>query len=81
MRLRRLEYCDSDFSNRKLICSLSPKKHYVIFSVTLKLYIKRGMKVTKLHRAIRFETKSMIAEDIHFNQTQRTAAVKNTMQM
>ena len=54
MRLRRLYYGDSDPSSRKLICSLLSKKRYVVFSETLKFYIKRGMKVTKLHRAIRF---------------------------
>ena len=46
----------------------------MVFSETLKFYIERGMKVTKLHRAIRFETKAMLADYIQFNTTQRTAA-------
>ena len=74
LRLRRLYYGDSDPSSRKLICSLLPKKRYVVFSETLKFYIERGMKVTKLHRAIRFETKAMLADYIQFNTTQRSAA-------
>ena len=49
MRLRRLYYGDSDPFSRKHICSLFTKKRYVVFSETLKFYIERGMKVTKLH--------------------------------
>ena len=77
MRLHRLYYGDSDPLSRKLICSLLPKKHYVVFSETLMFYIERGLKVTKLHRTIRFETKAMLAEYIQFNTTQRTAAGKD----
>ena len=54
-----------------------PKTRYVVFSETLKFYIERGMKVTKLHRAIRFETKAMLADYIQFNTTQRTIAGKD----
>ena len=77
MRLRRLYYGDSDPFSRKLICSLLPKKRYVIFSETLKFYIERGTKVTKLHRAIRFETKAMLADNIQFNKSQRSIAGKD----
>ena len=77
MRLRRLNYGDSDPSSRKLIYSILSKKHYVIFSETLTFYIERGIEVTKLHRAIRFETKTMLAEYIQFNTTQRYAAGKD----
>ena len=77
MRLRRMYYSDSDPSSRKLICSLLPKKHYVVFSETLKFYIERGMKVTKLHRAIRFESKEMLTDYIQLNTTQRSAAGKD----
>ena len=77
MRLRRLYYGNSDPFSRKLICSLFLKKHYVVFSETLKFYIDRGIKVTKLHRAIRFETKEMLANYIQFNTTQRTAVGKD----
>ena len=39
-------------------------------------YIERGMKATKLHRAIRFEVKAMLAVYIQFNTNQRAAAEK-----
>ena len=77
LRLQRPYYGDRDSFSRKLICSLLPKKRYVVFSETLKFYIERGMKVTKLHRAIRFESKAMLANYIKFNTTQRTAAGKD----
>ena len=54
LRLRRLYYGDSEPYSRKLVCSLLPKKHYVVFSETLKLYIEAGMKVMKLHRGIQY---------------------------
>ena len=54
LRLRRLFfYGDSEPFPRKLVCSLLPKTHYVVFSETLKFYLERGMKVMKVHRAIR----------------------------
>jgi hypothetical protein len=74
MRLRRLYYGDSEPFSRKLVCSLLPKKKYVVYSETLKFYIERGMKVTKLHRGMRFETKACLAEYIKFNTDQRAAA-------
>ena len=55
LRLRRLYYGDSEPFSRKLLCSLLAKTHYVVFSKTLKSYLERGMKVTKVHRANRFE--------------------------
>ena len=64
LRLRRLYYGDSEPFSRKLVCSLLPKRNYVLFSETLKFYIERGMKVTKLHRSICFEVKAMLAEYI-----------------
>ena len=77
LRLRRLYYGDSEPFSRKLVCSLLPKMHYVVFSETLKFYLERGMKVTKVHRAIRFEVKAMLAAYIKFNTDQRAAAGKD----
>ena len=77
IRLCRLYYGDSDPLSQKLICSLLSKIRYVVFSEMLKFYIERGMKVTKLYRAICFETKAMLAEYIQFNTTQRIAAGNN----
>ena len=73
LRLRRLYYGNSEPFSRKLVCSLLLKKHYVVFSKTLKFYLERGTKVTKVHRAIRFEVKAMLADYIKFNTDQRAA--------
>ena len=77
LRLRKLYYGDSEPHSRKLVCSLLPKKHNVVFSETLQFYIERGMKVTKLHRGIRFETRAALAEYIKFNTDQRAASGKD----
>ena len=74
LRLRRLYYGDSEPFSRKLVCSLLPKKHYVVYSETLKFYLERGMKVTKLHRGMRFETRACLADYIKFNTDKRAAA-------
>ena len=59
------------------MCSLLPKKHCVVFTETLKFYLERGMKVTKVHRAIRFEVQAMLGDYIKFNTDQRAAAGKD----
>ena len=55
----------------------APKTHYVVLSETLKFYLERGMKVTKVHWAIRFKMKAMLADYIKFNTEQRAAAEKD----
>ena len=42
--------------SRKLICSFFPKKHYVVLGQLLRFYFDRGMRLVKLHRAIRFKS-------------------------
>ena len=77
LRFRRLYYGDSKLFSRKLVCLLLPKRHYVVFSETLKFYLERCMNVTKVHWAIRFEVKAMLADYIKFNMDQRGAAGKD----
>ena len=40
--------------NDKLICSLLPKRHYVVHYKNLKQYLKEGMILKKVHRGIKF---------------------------
>ena len=72
--LHRFYYNDSKPYSRKLICSLLPKNKYVVFIENLKFYIQRGMKVTKLHSAIKFKTQELLAPYIDFNTKQRDAS-------
>ena len=76
-QLCEIYYGRSPPYSKKLVCSLLPKKNYVVFSETLKFYIKRGMRVTKLHRAIRFETKAMLEPYIALNTSERDKAGKD----
>ena len=56
LQLRRKYYGAATPYIRKLVCSLLPKKKYVIHSDNLKFYLERLMKVTKVHRGIKFST-------------------------
>ena len=74
--MRKLYYGDNEQLRQKLMCSLLPKKHYVVFSKALKFYLELGMKLTKVHRAIRFEVKAMFVDNIKFNTDQRAVVGK-----
>ena len=56
LQLRRKYYGAATLYSRKLVCLLLPKKKYVIHSENLKFYLERGIKVTKVHRGIKFST-------------------------
>ena len=56
LQLRRKFYGAATPHSRKLVCLLLPKKKYVLHSENLKFYLERGMKVTKVHRRIKFST-------------------------
>ena len=72
--LRRKYYGASDPYSRKLVCSLLPKKHYMVFGEMLKFYLERGLKVTKVHRGIKFITEAMLQPYIEYNTKQRAAS-------
>ena len=63
------------FSNaEKLVQTLEDKKNYVIHFELLKLYLKLGLKLTKIHRVLRFEQKAFMGSFIEFNIERRKAA-------
>ena len=49
---------------QKLICSFLPKKHNVLLGQLLRFFLDRGMRLVKLHRAIRFKSLPYIASYI-----------------
>ena len=57
--------------SRKLICFFLPKKHYVMLGQLLRFYLDRGMKVIKVHRAIRFKSLPYVASYIANNTEKR----------
>ena len=64
---------------RKLIPTLSTKEKYVLHEENLKLYIKLGLKVTKIHRILQFSEKPWLKKYIYFNTVKRKDA-KNSFE-
>ena len=57
--------------SKKLICSLMSKRNYVVFGEILRHYLSRGMKLTKLHRGIKFTALPYLAGYIQHNTKMR----------
>ena len=58
-------------NSRKLICSFLPKKHNVVLGQLLRFYLDRGMRLVKVHRAIRYKSSPYVASDIAINTAKR----------
>jgi hypothetical protein len=56
------------------VTTLNGKEKYVVHSRNLQLYIKLGLKVKKIHRAMQFNQLPWLAEYIGFNIKMRTVA-------
>ena len=54
--------------SRKLICSFFPKKDYVVLGQLLRLYLDRGMRLGKVHRAIRLNYLPMLQATLQITQ-------------
>jgi len=56
---------DSDKQSRykdvKLLTTFFPRKNYVVHAKNLKLYLDLGMRLTKVHRILKFQQKAFIA--------------------
>ena len=63
--------------SRKLICSFLPKKRYVVLGHMLRFYIERGMKLTKVHRVIKFTANPYLAQYIDNNTNKRNQFKKD----
>ena len=57
--------------SRKLVCSFLSKRRYTVLGHLLKFYLDRGMRLTKVHRAIRFSAAPYYKPYITHNTEQR----------
>ena len=56
----------------KLVPNLNNKKNYVLHHESLKLYLKHGLKLTKIHKGITFEERAFMKSYIDLNTDMRT---------
>ena len=61
----------------KLVPSLKAKNKYVVHYRALKLYLRLGLEVTKIHRVLSFDQAPWLAPYIAFNTRQRAATSSN----
>ena len=66
-------------SVKKLIPNLYNKEKYVLHYRNLQLYLKLGMKLTKIHRALEFSQSNWLEKYIAFN-TKKQAEAKNAFE-
>ena len=62
---------------KKLIPNLGTKTKYVLYYKNLHLYLYLGMKLTKIHRVLKFKQSDWIEKYIDFNTEKRKNAANN----
>ena len=71
--------CPPDSKQLKLICNLNHKKKYVIHYQNLKQALKNGLKLLKIHRAIKFKQSKFLKPYIDLNTEMRNKS-KNKLE-
>ena len=61
----------------KLVPNLRNKEKYILYHENLKTYLSLGLKLTKVHRGIRFEESQWLKKYIDLNTELRTAAAND----
>ena len=61
----------------KLIPNLGSKTNYVLYYRNLQLYLSLGMKLTKIHKALKFKQSDWMKKYIDFKTEKRTNAANS----
>ncbi len=61
----------------KLIPTLAEKKNYVLYYKNLQLYLKLGLKLSKVHNILQFDQKPHMKSYVQFNSAKRAQATNN----
>ena len=64
-------------SSRKLLLTHFDKEKYVVHYSILKFYLKMGLELTKVHRAVKYKQKAWLKPYIEYNSKQRKQATNN----
>ena len=68
------QMCPAYKPYRKLTMNLMDKKNYVTHYRNLQFYVRHGLRVTKIHRVLKFTQEPWMAPYIDFNTQKRTVA-------
>ena len=68
--------CNRRVTTPKLVQTLFAKKYYTVHCITLKLYVDRGLKVTKVHRVLQFKQEKWLEPYISLNSRMRPQSKK-----
>ena len=60
--------------SKKLICDWTDKKSYLVHYRMLKIYVRHGMVVDKIHEIISFKQSNWLEKNINFNTQKRNMA-------
>ena len=64
-------------SSRKLLLTQFNKEHYIVHYAILKFYLRMGLKLTNVHRVVKYKQKAWLKPYIAYNSQQRKQAANN----
>ena len=70
-----------DEKTKNDIVNLKVKKQYIVHIRTLQFYLKHGLKLKKMHRAIKIEPKEALRPHIWFNSGKRKNATRDIFKL